>query len=121
MKNFLKATLLVAFLSFGGWALTTQPRIYETGIARNQTGQPPTTRDLYLKNCARCHGEDGKSQTKIGESLEATDLTSREVRKTKMKSVIETITHGREAMPSFEKKLSKKEIKALSKYIRTLK
>lgn len=117
MRNFVKATVLVAFLSFGGWALTTKPTVYREKNVQDKDTQKTSARDLYLQNCARCHGDDGKSQSKLGKSLGATDLTSREVQKMSKKSVTKTITHGINEMPGFDKKLSKKQIKALGKFI----
>lgn len=32
-------------------------------------------KDLYDKQCAKCHGEDGKGQTKMGQKLGAQDYT----------------------------------------------
>src|SRR5215467_8807274 len=34
---------------------------------------------LYGKDCAKCHGEDGKGETKMGKKLGAKDYTSAKV------------------------------------------
>jgi len=34
---------------------------------------------LYEKDCAKCHGEDGKGQTKMGQKLGAKDYTDAKV------------------------------------------
>ena len=72
---------------------------------------------LYGRNCARCHGADGKSQTELGQTLEATDLTAK---KTSVKKNVEVITNGIGGMPSFGKKLKKAEITAIANYVRGL-
>ena len=35
---------------------------------------------LWKKNCASCHGEDGKGQTKAGKTKKVEDLTNPEIR-----------------------------------------
>ena len=34
---------------------------------------------LYIKDCAKCHGEDGKGETKMGKKLGAKDYTDPKV------------------------------------------
>src|ERR1019366_893236 len=34
---------------------------------------------VYSDNCAKCHGDDGKGQTKMGQKLEARDYTDAKV------------------------------------------
>src|SRR5690242_3234110 len=34
---------------------------------------------LYVKDCAKCHGEDGKGETKMGKKLGAKDYTDAKV------------------------------------------
>src|SRR5579859_6047172 len=34
---------------------------------------------VYADNCAKCHGDDGKGQTKMGQKLEARDYTDAKV------------------------------------------
>jgi cytochrome c553 len=34
---------------------------------------------LYIKDCAKCHGEDGKGETKMGKKLGAKDYTDAKV------------------------------------------
>lgn len=34
---------------------------------------------LYVKDCAKCHGEDGKGETKMGKKMGAKDYTSAKV------------------------------------------
>ena len=79
---------------------------------------------LWKKNCASCHGEDGKAQTKAGKSKKVQDLTNPDVRakfdrarmikstKDGMKS-----EDGKELMKPYGEKLSDAEIAALTDYI----
>jgi mono/diheme cytochrome c family protein len=34
---------------------------------------------VYSDNCSKCHGDDGKGQTKMGQKLEARDYTDAKV------------------------------------------
>lgn len=68
---------------------------------------------LYKNYCTICHGNDGKLA--IGG---ATDLTKSEM---SLKERTKIIKEGKGMMAPFEKILSDKEIKAVSKYSMTLK
>lgn len=74
-------------------------------------------RSLYMQNCARCHGANGKAETALGKKLEADDLTSLTA---STATVIRTITNGRGKMPSFKKKLTPEQIKSVAGYVKTL-
>lgn len=75
---------------------------------------------IYLQNCARCHGADGKSQTELGIKLQSPDLTLKRIKKRSNSRVVKTITKGDGDMPAFGKKLSKEEINGLADFIKTL-
>jgi cytochrome c553 len=81
----------------------------------------------YEKHCAKCHGPDGKGQTKMGKQAGAKDYTDAKVQAemddTKaFKSIKEgQKVNGKEAMKPFGDKLSDDEIKALLAYIRAFK
>ncbi len=121
MKNFSKAALVVVFLAIGAVALTTKNSFQQTAEQIKTDAKVDKTRDLYLRNCARCHGADGKSETGLGKSLDAADLTDAEVKEKKQKTIIKIITDGEDQMPAFGKKITRADIKALTKYIRKLK
>jgi cytochrome c6 len=71
--------------------------------------------------CSVCHGDDGKGQTVEGKKKGARDFTNaRWQDKVDDARLVRSITKGREKMPSFEKKLSADEIKALVAEVRTL-
>jgi cytochrome c553 len=79
---------------------------------------------LWKKNCASCHGEDGKGETKAGKTKKVEDLTNPEVRakfdREKMiKSTKEGIKgdDGKDRMKPYAEKLSDAEITALVDYI----
>ena len=81
------------------------------------------TRALFNEKCARCHGEDGRGETHTGEMLGAPDFTDEKWRKEAKEAkgddrFVNSVTHGKEAMPAFGKKLSKQEIADLVAYVR---
>jgi mono/diheme cytochrome c family protein len=89
-----------------------------------QAGDPATN---WSESCARCHGPDGRGQTKIGHRLKIKDLTSSTFQaRLSSERILETITEGKldasgkERMPSFREKLPEEDRRALVDYIRTL-
>ncbi len=75
----------------------------------------------FQTNCSVCHGDDGRGQTEQGKKKGARDLTNaRWQDKVDDARMIRSITKGHDKMPSFEKKLSADEIKALVAEVRTL-
>ena len=82
---------------------------------------------VWEKDCAKCHGADGKGQTKIGEKLGVKDFTDAKVQAelkddAAFKAIKEGIkdNEGRTRMKGFDD-LSDAEIKALVQYVRGFK
>ena len=84
-------------------------------------------KENWEKNCAKCHGTDGKGKTKMGEKLEVKDYTSakvqEELKDDKMtKAIKDGVKDGdKTKMKAFGDVLSDDEIKALVKFIRDFK
>lgn len=79
--------------------------------------------ELFIKNCASCHGKDGKAQTPIARKLGVKDLTQSKLTEAEIeKQIVEgkRDDHGKEKMPSFKSKLSADEVKALVKTVKDL-
>ncbi|HEX9638298.1 MAG TPA: cytochrome c [Acidobacteriota bacterium] len=69
---------------------------------------------LYKKQCAPCHGEDGKGQTPAGKMLKARNHTDPEWQKSVTdEQLIESITNGTGNMPKWGDKLSAEQIRGL--------
>jgi len=82
-------------------------------------------KDVYSDNCAKCHGDDGKGQTKMGQKLEARDYSDAKVQDSftddqAFKSIKEGMKKDDKTLmkPS---ELSDDDIKASIAYLRTLK
>jgi cytochrome c553 len=79
------------------------------------------------KHCAKCHGGDGKGQTKMGKQAGAKDYTDPKVQaEIKDENAIKIIKEGlvqdgKKKMDPYADKLSDDEIKALVAHIRTFK
>ena len=68
---------------------------------------------VYAQNCSPCHGAD--RQGRIGPNLTAASLQSRDRSE---QYILNTITNGRNGMPSWKDRLSPAEIEALAKFLR---
>lgn len=76
---------------------------------------------LYKANCNTCHGPTGAGDTPAGKMMKAKPLGGADVQKLTDAELITTITNGKNKMPSFGKKLSADDIKAVVTYVRTFK
>ena len=77
--------------------------------------------EIFEQRCAKCHGNDGKAQTRKGRELKAKDFTRPKFQQhTADKEIVDTITNGirKRKMPAFKDKLSPEEIQALVGYVR---
>ena len=79
------------------------------------------TKVLFEEKCSRCHGADGRGKTVTGEMLSAPDFTDEDWWKEgrSVKRLVTSVTEGRDGMPPFGKKLTQREIGALTAYVRT--
>ncbi len=84
-------------------------------------------KENWEKNCAKCHGPDGKGKTKMGEKLGIKDYSDPKVQdaikdEDMVKAIKEGIKEGdKTKMKAFGDTLSDDEIKALVKYVRGFK
>lgn len=97
-------------------------------IATTANVRAADVKEVWEKNCASCHGKDGKGETKAGKKAEVKDLTDTNYQGSFTdEQVIKQITEGmkdksgKEKMKPFADKLSAEEIKALAAYVRTFK
>ena len=112
MKKIIKLAVIVGFTTAASLAAWVH-----TPPASAASSEVVSPRTLYVQNCARCHGSDGRSHTTIGQQLDATDLTS--LSKSSA-SIARTIKNGRGDMPGFGKKLTAKQISSIAGYVRSL-
>ncbi|MEE8599168.1 MAG: c-type cytochrome [Dehalococcoidales bacterium] len=74
--------------------------------------------DLFKKNCASCHGVDGKAQTKMGKKLKVSDLVESNFNNA-MTAVTGGVVNdtGKTVMKAYSEKLSAEEITAVIDYV----
>ena len=83
-------------------------------------------KENWEKNCAKCHGPDGKGDTKMGKKLEIKDLTDAKVQASlkdedMLKAIKEGVKDGEKIRMKAAEGLSDEEMKALVTYVRTFK
>lgn len=82
---------------------------------------------VYAKDCAKCHGEDGKGETKMGKKLGAKDYTDAKVQaELKDDAAFKAIKEGLKdkdgkTLMKPSESVSDEDIKGLVAYMRTLK
>ncbi|HAF12087.1 MAG TPA: hypothetical protein DCK93_20865 [Blastocatellia bacterium] len=75
---------------------------------------------IFKAKCSRCHGQNGKGDTVLGEMLAPPNFTDDKWWASKVtdERLMNSITNGRIEMPAFGRKLAKHEIAALIVYVR---
>ncbi len=84
------------------------------------------TDELFRRNCARCHGADGRGDTPSGHTYHAPNFTdegwwlqhSNIISNRRLTTIV---TRGKGGMPAFGKKLARVQIKQLVNYVRRFK
>lgn len=96
------------------------------GLAATLSAKAADAKENYDTLCAKCHGAEGKGDTKMGQKLGCKDLTDAKVQadlkdEVATKAIKEGLKSedGKTLMKPFE--LSDDEIKALVAYVRGLK
>ena len=118
MQAFIKVGIILTVGIAAVFMLSThETQATAAGVNGAVSDGVTSPRSLYMQNCARCHGANGKAETALGKKLEADDLTASTASTAK---VIRTITNGRGKMPSFRKKLTATQIKSVAEYVKTL-
>lgn len=108
----MKRTMLITYLLLAGFTLARAEDVKET----------------WEKNCQKCHGPDGKGDTKMGKKVEVKDYTDPAVQAAMkddimVKAIKEGIkdTDGKVRMKLYGDTLSDDQVKALVTYVRTFK
>jgi cytochrome c6 len=83
-------------------------------------------KENWDKNCAKCHGPDGKGDTKMGKKLEIKDFTDAKVQASlkdaeMLKAIKEGVKDGDKTRMKAAEGLSDEEMKALVTYVRAFK
>ena len=83
-------------------------------------------KDIWAKDCAKCHGEDGKGKTKMGEKLGVKDYTDAKVQadmkdEKMLKAIKEGIKEDDKTKMKAFADLSDDEVKALVAHVRAFK
>ena len=83
-------------------------------------------KENWEKSCAKCHGADGKGETKMGKKLEIKDFTDAKVQAdmkddAMLKAIKEGVKDGEKTRMKAVEGLSDEEMKALVDYVRKFK
>jgi cytochrome c553 len=83
-------------------------------------------KEIWSKSCAKCHGPDGKGDTKMGKKLEIKDFTDAKYQASlkdedMLKAIKEGVKDGEKVRMKPAEGLSDEEMKALVAYVRAFK
>ena len=85
-----------------------------------KAGNPELGRQVFVNQCAQCHGMDGKGGNRPGIGMVPTLTDPAWHARKSDDQLASTIAHGKGRMPPFMQKLAKAELEGVVAYIRTL-
>jgi cytochrome c6 len=90
------------------------------------TASAADVKETWAKDCAKCHGPDGKGDTKMGKKLEIKDFTDAKYQDSlkddaMLKAIKEGVKDGDKTRMKAVEGLSDEEMKALVAYVRKFK
>jgi cytochrome c553 len=97
------------------------------GLAAGWSARAADVKENWTTHCAKCHGEDGKGDTKMGKKAGCKDYTDAKVQADlkddkATKAIKEGVKEGdKTLMKAFGEVLSDDEIKALVAHVRSFK
>ena len=120
MKNLIKLAFVLLFLTVFGFSWSFRSEASKAKLIETKFALMESPRTLFVNNCARCHGGDGKAQTEQGKANETPDISGGKLRSRSAKRLTNIIVNGDGEMPAFGKKLTKAQISSLVNYVRGL-
>ncbi|MBK5223816.1 MAG: cytochrome c [Acidimicrobiia bacterium] len=112
VRRRLAVVALAAVLALGGCSQGDSPEVPE-GANGQVDAVLAEGREVWSSTCAKCHGADGGG----GSGVKLADGRAEELHP-QVESMIEVVTEGKGAMPSFGGSLSDEEIEAVVRYVR---
>jgi mono/diheme cytochrome c family protein len=124
MSRFLKGVVVCSAVLLLLIGLLLPIKVARGAWQRKSTSRAHRIDELYNRNCARCHGADGRGDTPSGKLFHAPDFTDREWWKrnpslSSRRTLRSIVTRGKAGMPAFGKKLTKSEINLLVNRVRS--
>ena len=78
--------------------------------------------EVYAKNCASCHGKDGKGETTMGKKNKVKDYTDAKAQESFTDAeALKVILEGKEKMKGYKDKITAEEAADQVKYVRAFK
>ena len=123
MNRVLKGVVVCSALLLLLAVLVIPTRIARGAFQRHRSSRVKHVDELFNRNCARCHGADGRGDTPLGHLYKAPDFTDSEWWKKNsdisgVNTLRSIVTRGKAGMPAFGKKLRPAEINLLVDRIR---
>jgi len=102
-------------------AITSIVLVFGSPVSRVMAADAEAGKALYTKNCAGCHGADGKGNPAMAKALgeKGLNLTTKEATQKSDEELLKVIAEGAGKMPA-QKSLSKDEQKQALAYVRSL-
>jgi mono/diheme cytochrome c family protein len=100
--------------------ITSIVLVFGSPVSRVMAADAEAGKELFTKNCAGCHGADGKGNPAMAKALgdKGLNIVSPEVKKQSDEQLAKVIADGAGKMPA--SKLSKAEQKQALDYVRSL-
>jgi len=126
MNRFLKGVVMCSAVLglLAAWLVPT--RLASGAFQRQRSYRVKHVDELFNRNCARCHGADGRGDTPLGHLYKTPDFTDSEWWKKNSnisgrKTLRSIVTRGKAGMPAFGRKLTRAEINLLVDRVRRFK